>query len=577
MIYKFSYEAAHQQFIDIEFIVDNIETDELLLQLPSWRPGRYELTNFAKNIRKWEAYDKENNSLLFQKLNKDLWQVNTKGVSSVIIKYSYYAAELNAGSTWLDENQIYVNPVNCCLYVPGRMDEQCIVKLQIPENYKIATGLSKVDRTTLTASNFQQLADGPFVASASLKHNYFVYEGIEFNIWIQGMNNPDWSKLLSDFFIFINEQYLLFKGFPVEVYHFIFQILPYQTYHGVEHENSTVITLGPACDVFQDKLYNELLGVSSHELFHTWNIKNIRPEEMMPYEFSKENYSQLGFVAEGFTTYYGDLMLFRSKVFSEEEYFKTFNQQLKKHFDNSGRFNYSVTQSSFDTWIDGYVQGIPNRKVSIYTEGCLIAFMADILIRRATENRNSLDDVMRILYNDFGKKSKGYTEKDIYRIMETVAEKSMDDFLDQYAYGIIDFRPMLEECLEYLGLQINESDSHRFTETHLGFKSTDEGDKSVVRAIYPGSAADNSGLILNDQIIAVNGNKLHNNIDNWCRFYAKEEKTEIKLTVFSVFKQKELIINPGIHPGYKNYKVEKIKNSSQAQEVSFKLWAGVLF
>nr|MBA3900159.1 PDZ domain-containing protein [Bacteroidota bacterium] len=218
---------------------------------------------------------------------------------------------------------------------------------------------------------------------------------------------------------------------------------------------------------------------------------------------------------------------------------------------------------------------IPNRKVSIYTEGCLIAFMADVLIRRATENRNSLDDVMRILYNDFGKKRRGYSEKDIYRIIEKVAERPMNEFLDQYAYGRTDFRPMLEECLEYLGLKIKESDSVKYTETYLGFKSTEEGDKAIVRAIYPGSIADIAGLMLNDQIIAVNGNRVSNNMDNWCRFYAKEEKTEITLTIFSSFRQKELIIKPGISLGFKNYAVEKAKDLIQHQETSFKLWAGL--
>ena len=576
MKYLFSYESPNAQYINIEFIVEDVNSAELMLQLPSWRPGRYELGNFARNIRSWKAFDENNQPLHFEKVTKDLWKVNTSGVSSVTIKYSYYAAELNAGSTWLDESQMYVNPVNCCFYVPGRMDEPCLVELKVPESYEIGTSLVKLEKNLLMASDFQQLADSPFIASATLQHEFFVYESIEFHIWFQGIRHPDWTKLFSDFFIFVNEQYLLFGDFPVKEYHFLFQILPYSIYHGVEHLNSTVIALGPAYDVFEGNLYNELLGVSSHELFHVWNIKKIRPAEMYPYDFTRENYSRLGYVAEGFTTYYGDLMLFRSKAISEEAYFKILGQQLKKHFDNPGRFNHSVAESSFDTWLDGYVPGIPNRKVSIYTEGCLIAFMIDILIRRGTNNEKSLDDVMRVLYYKFGKKDIGYTEKDVLAIISAIAGRSLEDFFKLYIYGIEDFRPMLQECLEYLGLNLKETSTGKYSETYLGFKSIEEGAQVTVKSIYPDSPADKAGLMINDVITSINGNRLSNNIENWCRFYSKEEKV-LRLGVFSSFRQKELIISVQKHKQeyFKNYVVEKSAVETELKQMAFKSWAGV--
>ena len=122
MKYIISYKNPHQHFIDIEFNAENIQQDELVIQLPSWRPGRYELGNFAKNVQKWAAFDEAGNPLNFQKVTKDSWKVETKGVSQVHVKYNYYAVDLNAGSTYLDTNQLYVNPVNCCVYIPGRMD-----------------------------------------------------------------------------------------------------------------------------------------------------------------------------------------------------------------------------------------------------------------------------------------------------------------------------------------------------------------------------------------------------------------------------------------------------------------------
>ena len=365
MKYIISYKNPHQHYIDIEFIAD-VSAATTTVQLPAWRPGRYELGNFAKNIQKWAAFDEKGNPLLFQKKTKDSWQIESKNAKQIHIKYNYYAAEINAGSSFLDENQLYVNPVNCCVYIPEKMNEKCELTLMLPENYKVASGMNHSDKNknghSFLLNNFHELVDSPFMASATLKHDSFIVGDVEFNLWFQGECKPDWEKLKTDFSKFCNHQLQMMKVFPVKKYHFLFQILPYKFYHGVEHITSTVIALGPGCSLMKGDLYENLLGVSSHELFHVWNVKTIRPIEMFPYDYSKENYSKLGYVCEGLTTYYGDYLLFRSGVFSEEQYFKTLNERLQKHFDNFGRNNLSVADSSFDTWLDGYSPGIPNRK-----------------------------------------------------------------------------------------------------------------------------------------------------------------------------------------------------------------------
>ena len=140
MKYIISYCKPHNHYIDIEFEADNINQDELFIQLPAWRPGRYELGNFAKNIQKWAAFNSEGEALKFIKHTKDCWKIETKGISKVIVKYNYYAAELNAGSTFLDGSQLYMNPVNCCVYIPDRMNEVCELILQLPNDYRVAIG-----------------------------------------------------------------------------------------------------------------------------------------------------------------------------------------------------------------------------------------------------------------------------------------------------------------------------------------------------------------------------------------------------------------------------------------------------
>lgn len=392
MRYQISYHNPHRHLIDIQFTVSDVATDELLVQLPAWRPGRYELGNFAQNIKTFQPKNPKGKTLKFQKVAKDLWKIFTEGSKSVTIHYSYFANELNAGSTFLNENQLYVNPVNCLLYVPQRMNEKCTLELKIPKNYQVATGLTSEGRNSFSAKDFHELADCPFITSASFSKKTYGVAKTLFHIWFQGEIQPEWKKIISDFEKFTQAQFDLFGSFPFNEYHFLFQILPTPFYHGVEHTNSTVIALGPSYAVL-NKGYQDFIGVSSHELFHAWNVKTIRPVEMMPYDYSKENYSRLGYVSEGVTTYYGDVMLLRSKVFTEQQYMQEFNKMLERHFGNAGRTNLSVADSSFDTWLDGYKQGVPGRKSSIYVEGALCAFMLDINIRKITKNKRSLADV----------------------------------------------------------------------------------------------------------------------------------------------------------------------------------------
>ncbi|MFN6039048.1 MAG: M61 family peptidase, partial [Bacteroidota bacterium] len=269
-----------------------------------------------------------------------------------------YAAEINAGSTYLDNTQLYVNPVNCCVYVPERMSEEHVLELKLPVNYKVCGSLKKSSEFTLHATNFEELADSPFIASASVKTISFFANDLPVHLHFMGECLPDEKKLVEDFKKFTEHSLDFFGDAPISEYHFLFQILPYRFYHGVEHLKSTVIALGPGYNLMQGSTYEDLLGVSCHELFHLWNIKTIRPVEMQPYDYTKENYAHTGYVYEGFTTYYGDLLLYQCGVFNQEQYFKTLEERLDKHFHNYGRFNLSLANSSFDNWLDGYVPGV---------------------------------------------------------------------------------------------------------------------------------------------------------------------------------------------------------------------------
>ncbi len=451
MHYKIFISNPAEHFIGVEWQIENNLLLPLEIQLPAWRPGRYELANYAKNIRRFSVKNKKGENISFKKITKDKWQLFSEGHNEILVQYEYYANQYDAGASYVDEQQLYVNPVNCLMYVVGRMDAEIIVELDIPETYKIACQLPSKGKL-LYAKNFDQLADSPFVASENLTHTSFQADESQINFWFQGIPCPDMDKLIADTHSYIQFQKVIFGDLPCKEFHFLYLILPSQFRHGVEHTHSTVIAMGPDTEWGNKLFYDDFLAISSHELFHLWNVKRIRPAEMLPYDFTRENYSELGYVYEGVTTYYGDLALLRSNVWNFSQYQISFNKVLQKHFDNPGRFNYSVAQSSFDTWLDGYVPGVKGRKVSIYMEGMLAALIADILILKATDGKARLDQVMKLLYEETYKKGIGYT-KEIYKsFLEQTSGISFTVYFEEVIDGSGNIEKYLKRVLEDIGL-----------------------------------------------------------------------------------------------------------------------------
>jgi predicted metalloprotease with PDZ domain len=523
--YDVSCEQAQQRYIQFKAVFENTSNASVIqLELPSWRPGRYELGNFAKNIKGFKAFGAKNEVLSFEKTTKDTWLISCSGHSEITVQYQYYAAELNAGSTFLDPKQLYVNPVNCFFYDAAKPDQSYQVKLHIPQNWQIASALSFDQTNTCEVSGFDRLADCPFICSADLQQRSYQVNGIDFHICFNAQQMIPWERVLHDFQRFTARQIQDFGEFPSANYTFLIQALPYAAYHGVEHQDSTVITLGPSCDIF-GSLYTELLGVSSHELYHAWNIKALRPTEMQPYDFKKENYSRSGLIYEGITTYMGDLYLLKSGVFNIGLYLKELSKQVQKHLDNPGRFSMSVGSASFDTWLDGYTPGAPGRKVSIYTEGCLLAFYTDYKLRQATNNKFGLEQVIKSLYFDFGVTQKGYTLEDYQNALENLSGLSFTSFFKDYVHGTNAYEALLQEALDFFGLELKQQPSKSYSEARLGLKMQANGKEWQVISIYPGSPADTGGLAIGDLILGVNGMRAVPSLDNWLAFFENQNKT----------------------------------------------------
>jgi predicted metalloprotease with PDZ domain len=564
--YSFRIENPNNQYIQIQ-VVFEVLSSTTILRLPSWRPGRYEIGNFAKNVKGFKVYNDQNKRIETPKITKDSWGINTADTKTIRVEYSYYATELNAGSTYLSSEQLYVNPVNCCVFTLEHAHQPTTLEVYIPTNWEVAGSMDKAGNV-LSAENFDALADSPFICSANLQHGEYHCNGTLFHIWFNGEVKPDWPRLIADFKAFTAKQIEKFTEFPVKEYHFLCQIVPTKIYHGVEHCKSTVIALGPSYAIF-GALYKELLGVSSHELYHTWNVKTIRPAEMFPYDFTKENYSRLGYICEGVTTYMGDLFLLKSGVFSLGQYFNELNQQLQKHFDNHARFNYSVGESSFDTWLDGYVTGAPGRKVSIYTEGCLLAFVMDVMILRATTNKSSLDTVMKQLFFDYADKGVGVTEEIYLAELQNISGISFQEFFVEFVHGTNPYEAILTESFDYLGLELKHVPSPNYSMGRLGFKTVPTAANFTVTALYPGGPADLAGMMIGDEILAVNAILCAGELDQWLSYFDNDVK---KLTVIRSSRIVELILPEVMRNFYSEYSIIPIENPTKLQDNALAAW-----
>jgi predicted metalloprotease with PDZ domain len=540
------------QFIQIRLSINCNAGETISLQLPAWRPGRYELANYAQKIKGFRI-SSEDKAVSFEKITKDLWQFSAGHAGEYLIEYEFHSNQMDAGGSWSDDEQLYLNFINFIFEVIGRQGENITVQLDLPDNFRVATALPSEAGMEIRARNFQHLVDSPLIASPTLRQETYQVGGTSFHLWFQGEVHFEMDELLQGFQDFTVKQIESFGEFPATDYHFLFQLLPYKHYHGVEHQYSTVITIGPAVELKDKKLMDELFGVSSHELYHFWNVCRIRPQELLPYDFSKEAYLKTGVVAEGVTTYMGDIFLLKSGYHTLEEYLKILEKQLDKEFESFGWQNQSIVDSSMDLWLDGYKAGIPDKKVSIYNRGALISLTLDLML---LDMGSSLHEVMLAMWQRFGQTDKGYSMEDYQNIVATKLgdQELAKDFFLKYVSGTEDIRPLLESQLRSVGIDVNTQPRENYFESKLGMVLNEQG---VIQRIHPSSPAFEK-IMLNDKILEVNGQSYDQ------KFLTEEATANLKLERYGRQLEVSLPVNETYY--YLNYKLQPLEENEKRRK-----------
>ncbi|MBN8725820.1 MAG: M61 family metallopeptidase [Acidobacteria bacterium] len=566
--YTIAWQQANSHLFEIVIQVDTNGAEKLDFALPNWRPGRYLIQNYARNVQEFSVSNEKGEPLDWEKANKSTWQVKTNKSSRVKVFYKYFANILDAGASLLDDKEAYFNGTNLFMYLVNRRDQACRLTILAPENWQVATALKK-DGNSFLAQNYDELADSPTIASPTLLLHQFIIGNTTYHLAFQGKLDYDIEVISQQLGKIIAAQVKLFGGnAPFEHYWFLYHILPNTFWHGVEHSFSTSITM-PANAFATDISRQTFYSISAHELFHAWNVKRIMPNVFLNPDYSQEAYTKLLWFFEGVTSYYGDLSLKRAGVIDERTYLAAIERNINQLQNTPGRLITSVEDASFNDWLQP--DDRENSRISFYNKGEILGLLLDLQIRKQTANEKSLDDVMQYLYKNYALLKKGVPENGIQKAIEAVTEKSFDKFFDNYISGCEELP--YSEILETVGLTLlSESDKTKPT-VALGIRLGTE-EQATILNVTSGSPAMLGGLSKGDTLLAINNTQVNSSgLSEILMNYQPGDKITV-----TIFRNRQLYNFPITLTGEGNitYKLKNLDNKTDVQKQVFNQWVSNL-
>ena len=497
--YLLSWGAPAERLFDIDIrFIAPVDTPRLLL--PRWRPGRYLIQNYAANVRQWSAGE-----AAIWKDGLHSWRVEARAGEEVTVRYRYYAGVLDAGSSFLDEDEAYFNGSNLFMLVDGLRDEEHLLTVAAPSDWRMETQLPRDDDGTFRARDYDHLIDSPVIAAAAMTRHSFAESGAMIHLLFRGDEGIDTEQYVDPVRAMVRTQAALFGGLPFGEYRFLYHVR--ERWHGVEHEDSCSIILrrsallgaGPG-----DEGYDHTLSITSHELFHAWNVKRIMPARFSPYDYWNETPTRLLWAMEGLTSYYGDLTLLRSGIWTVERYLRHLETEIQTFESLPARLHLSLAQASFDGWLSDPAQmhDHGNAWHSFYNKGEIVSALLDLTIRRVTDGARSLDDVIRLLWSEYGS-GPGLEEDAIERIVARVAD--VGDFFARYVDGT---EPLPYEEL-FTAAGITFASAPREPETaSLGAKLKLQDGQVIVEGVVRGGAGMDGGLLPGDELLAIDDTRI---------------------------------------------------------------------
>jgi predicted metalloprotease with PDZ domain len=539
------------------------------LRLPVWTPGSYLVREYQRHVQDFAAFAPDGRPLPVVKLDKSTWRVDAREAQAVVVRYRVYAWELTVRTAHFDDTHAFLNGACLFVYHDALVGRPAHVHVLAPAAWHVATALD-VHGGAYVAANYDELVDSPFhIGTHELVE--FTAQGRPHAIAIWGRAPIDRAQLVADVTKIIDAAAALFGGVPYDRYTFLLLSAP-NAYGGLEHASSSTLLTTPSSFAPRKK-YQEFLELVSHEFFHLWNVKRIRPAALGPFDYQREAYTRSLWVMEGITSYYDRLFLVRAGLMTAREYLDKLGEELGKIAATPGRAHVTLEEASFDAWIKHYRpdENSVNSTISYYLKGGAVALLLDLEIRARSRGARSLDDVMRVLWRDFGARGVGFADDEFARVVEDAAGVPLDDFFARYVRG----RDELDAraTLGAVGLAVKESwDGVGEGDPAPGWLGATVKDDGVIAASLAGGPAERAGLYALDEIVALDG----------LRADAAAVKEQLALrkpgerVTFTVFRRDELRtveVTLGEHPRDK-LQLAAVADPTDAQRAAYQAWLG---
>jgi len=558
--YRISAKDAAAHVFEVSLTVEEPDSAGQIFAMPAWIPGSYMIRDYAKHVVAIRA-ESDGVAVDLNKLDKSRWQASPCNKPLTIIA-DIYAYDPSVRGAHLDTTHAYFNGPCVFLCVVGQEELPCELDIQAPDghvgqNWRVATSMRSKNAEQFgfgvyAAGDYAELIDHP-VEIGHLLIGEFDVNGIPHAIAIRGQARVDIARLCHDLQRVCLQQMELL-GAPADLDRYLFLLYaPGSGYGGLEHRWSSSLVCGRdnlpiRADADVTDEYRTFLGLVSHEYFHLWNVKRMKPAVFSPYDLSEEVHTGLLWVFEGITSYYDDLALVRSGLISPESYLELLGQTITRVLRGIGRRRQSVEESSFDAWTKFYKQdaNAANAIVSYYAKGSLVALVTDLKLRVETEGRASLDDAMRDCWDRWGETGEGMPERGLEQVCAEVSGLELADFFDAMIRGTGELP--LEAMLASVGVKFNlraassggdkgGKSSDKDPAPWLGATLVEKADKSVFATVANGGPAEAAGIAPDDIAVALDGLTLSAaNCDRRLRTYRDGDSLELV-----VFRGDELI------------------------------------
>lgn len=523
----------HGHRFHVKLHIENPLPNGQILQMPAWIPGSYLIRDFSKQIETIEAFalDNPNEALPLERIDNDQWRL-PKVAGAVEILTTVYAFDSSVRAAYLDTERAFINPSSLCLTVKGQESLPCALVLIPPKDacansWTVQTGLqpAKVDSQGYgfyLAKNYDDLLDHP-IAMGEFQIAHWKSNGVSHSMAIQGcIHEVDLERLATDLQAICTCTINLFepktKKAPFQNYLFLVNAV-LSGYGGLEHRNSTALLCRrdqiPQVNTSLDEAsYREFLGLCSHEYFHAWLVKRIQPKAFQPYQLDRRNHTRLLWLFEGFTSYYDDLQLFRSKRIDLKAYLKLVANNWNGILRGPGRLKQSLADSSFDAWTKYYQadENTPNAVVSYYGKGALVALGLDLKIRAFSGNRQSLDDLMRLIWQTHGVTLDGIAEDGLddlmFKLLGKEFSKTWNEFKSHYIFGAQDIP--IQKWIDPKMISVKQKTHSKLEKIklQLGLRHSDSNGWLKVTHVLDGGAGQLAGLAPGDLLASINGERI---------------------------------------------------------------------